>query len=283
MRRSFARSPLLRLSSVLILLLAVGPVTRASAGEPSLAPPAGSLPAATEALEASADPVLVFNAANAALAVNDFPAAEAGYRSIISSGIRDGDVYYNLGNVLYREDHLAQAILAWRHASLLSPRDPDVEANLDFARRRVRDRLEVTRMSPWFAPWQVALSGEEGAWFGGVSLGLGLLAVGLRRRFGHIPILGAGLGLGALGLLVGAGGLAQQSLSPSAVVLSAVVTATSDLGGGVDLFTLHAGAEVETEQESAGRVLIRLPDGRRGWVAADAVGLVDPGRPFPVL
>ncbi|MBM4367331.1 MAG: hypothetical protein FJ102_14055, partial [Deltaproteobacteria bacterium] len=54
------------------------------------------------------------------------------------------------------------------------------------------------------------------------------------------------------------------------------VTARSDLGGGVDLFALHAGAEVGVAEVAAGQVLVALPDGRRGWVAEAAVGRVDP-------
>ena len=41
--------------------------------------------------------------------------------------------------------------------------------------------------------------------------------------------------------------------------------------------------DVETLEEAAGKILIRLPDNRRGWVDAAAVGLVDPDHPLPVL
>lgn len=231
----------------------------------------------------SADPEADFRRANDALAKNDFAAAEAGYRAILAAGVHDPDVYYNLGNVLYREEKLAGAILAWRHAARLAPRDPDAQANLDYARRQIRDHLDVVPTVPWFAPWQIALTGDEGAWAGGLALGLALGALALRRRFPQLPLVGVGVALGALGGVAGIGGLAQLGVPPSAVVLVGTVTATSDLGGGVQLFTLHAGAEVETEQESSGKVLIRLPDGRKGWVGTDAVGLVDPNRPFPVL
>ena len=61
------------------------------------------------------------------------------------------------------------------------------------------------------------------------------------------------------------------------------MTATSDLGGGVELFTLHAGAEVQAVERAAGRVLVALGDGRKGWLAESAVGIVDPTRPPPVL
>lgn len=232
------------------------------------------------ALAAPADD---FAAGNTALAGGDLAAAEAAYRQVLDAGVVDADVYFNLGNVLFREKQAAGAILAWRRSAALAPRDPDPDANLDFARRTTRDKLDVTDAHPWFAPWQVALTGDEALWLGGLLAGVGLLAIAARRTAPSVPLPGLGVAGLALGALVGAGGFAQERLSPPAVVLAEEVTATSDLGGGVDLFTLHAGAEVDTVGEAAGKVQLRLPDGRRGWVPAEAVGLVDPSRPFPVL
>lgn len=232
---------------------------------------------------AFASPQEDFEAANVALASGDLAGAEAAYRKVLDAGVTDPDVYYNLGNVLYREDRMAGAILAWRTSSLLAPRDPDPVANLDFARRTVRDRLPVETPRPWFAPWQVALTPAEALWMGSLLAGAGLLAIAARKRAPMLPLVGIGAALTAFGALLGAGGLAAARLPPAAVVLASEVVATSDLGGGVDLFTLHAGAEVYTAGAAAGRVLLRLPDGRRGWVPEAAVGLVDPTRPFPVL
>jgi hypothetical protein len=224
-----------------------------------------------------------FADANAKLAAGDVPGAEAGYRALLADGYTDGDVYYNLGNVLWRQHELAGALLAWRDAEARLPRDPDVQANLDFARRSVRDALEVERPHPWFAPWQVAMTPAEGAWLGAALAGLGLLAVAARGRLPNVPLLGIGAGLAAVGGVVYAGGLAAQHTPPVAVVLADEVTASSDLGGGVSLFVLHAGAEALASEEASGQVLLVLPDGRKGWVKSEAVGVADPDRPFPGL
>lgn len=224
-----------------------------------------------------------FATANAALANGDLAAAEAGYRAVLGAGYTDGDVYYNLGNVLWREQKVAPAILAWRRAAARLPRDPDVEANLDFARRGVRDAVGTPDPSPWFAPWQVAMTPAEGVWMGAGLAGLGLLLIAAHRRLPQASLLGAGVGLTAIGALAWAGGAAEASMADVAVVLATEVTATSDLGGGVDLFTLHAGAEVLLVEEEAGKALLQLPDGRRGWVPVASVGTGDPDAPFPVL
>lgn len=222
-----------------------------------------------------------FDAGNTAYAAGDLAGAEAKYRAALQAGGIDADVYYNLGNVLYRQDHVAPAVLAWRRAGALAPRDPDVDANLDFARRKLTDHLEVTADAPVFAPWQAELTPDEGEWLAGACVGVGLLALGLRRRLHGVPMvpLGAVAVLG--GLLLGAGAVAADGLPPGAVVLADSVTARSDLGGGVDLFTLHAGAEVRAVERSSGQALVALPDGRKGWVAEGDLGWIDPWAAFP--
>jgi tetratricopeptide (TPR) repeat protein len=222
-----------------------------------------------------------FDAGNTAYAAGDLAGAEAKYREALTAGAIDADAYFNLGNVLWRQDKVAPAILAWRTAEALSPRDPDVGANLDFARRKVKDPMEPVRPVPVWAPWQNALTPDEGQWVGGALAGLGLIAIALRGRLPHAPIAAIGALLTALGLLFGAGALVQARMPVAAVVLAAQTTARSDLGGGVDLFTLHAGAEVRTVQRAGEHVLIALPDERKGWVPRADVGLVDPTKPFP--
>src|ERR1041384_66422 len=46
-------------------------------------------------------------------------------------------VYYNLGNAYFRNNQLGNAILNYERARALSPRDPDVLANLKFAQERL--------------------------------------------------------------------------------------------------------------------------------------------------
>ncbi len=223
-----------------------------------------------------------FEVGNTALAKGDLAAAEAAYRAVLAVA-PDPDVYYNLGNVLWREKQSAAAILAWRTAAVDAPRDPDLAANLEFAHRTTKDALAVPSNVPAWAPWMSALSVGEASWMASALLGVALVLVGLRRKFPQLPAVGIAVGLGSLGVVVGAGVLARAGADPVAVVLVPEVAVTSDLGGGVTLFSLHAGAEVLAAEASGGSVLVVLADGRRGWVPASSVGIADPSAPFPVL
>lgn len=227
-----------------------------------------------------AEPREHWSRAATAAAAGDFATASEDYLQVLNEGVVNEDVYYNLGNSLYRQRRLGEAILAWRRAALLDPRDPDVQANLAFARRSVRDDLTVQNDVPWFAPWQAFLSSGEGSWLGAALLGAGLLLLGLRRRIPGSPELVAA-GLSGLGLLVWGGALMSAQRAPAAVVLSEELRVSSELSGGVELFRLHLGAEVQLGEAAAGQRLILLPDGRKGWVPEEKLGIIDPDAPFP--
>lgn len=214
---------------------------------------------------------------NDALATGDLDGADAAIRGTLDAGAYTSDVYYNLGNLRYRQDRLPEAVLAWRCAAALAPRDPDVRANLDVARRKLPDHYDAEPVTPAWAPWQRALTPAEGEWVGAALAGAALLGLGLG--------LGGGLGgararvPSALALGVGAwvyaGAFAAGAELPVGV-LQAPATATSDLGGGSALFTLSAGAEVQLVDQGGGQLLVALPDGRRGWTGAAGVALADP-------
>lgn len=226
------------------------------------------------------DPSVLWQQGAEAVAASDHATAADRYRALLQDGVINGDVYYNLGNALFHQGQVAPAILAWRRAAVLNPRDPDVEANLEFARRSLRDQMEVSREAPWFAPWQSFLSAAEGQWGGAALLGLGLLGLGLRRRV-PFPVDLPALGLGLVGAVIWGGGFYQEHQPVGAVILVEEVAVSSELGGGVELFRLHEGAEVLSLEQAAGQVLVALPDGRKGWVGSDRLGLADPLLPFP--
>ena len=225
----------------------------------------------------SAEPIV--DRMNTALTNADYPAAETAIRELLAVGDTAGDVWYNLGNVLYRQGRLAEAAHAWRTADVRLPRDPDVDANLELVRRSFRDGLVADDPAPWFAPWQGAMTVEEGMWLGGLLAGAGLLAFVARRRRPEWPLVGIGAAGTAVGLLFLAGALTESAARPVGVVVNEEVVVTSDLSGGIELFTLHAGAEVSTIEETQGRTLVGLPDGRKGWLASTSLLLVDPAQP----
>src|SRR6185369_14959299 len=75
--------------------------------------------------------------------------AIAGYESLLKSGKASTAILFNLGNAYFKSGQLGRAIYNFRRAEAVAPRDPDIQANLRFARDRINGSASVLP-----APWQ---------------------------------------------------------------------------------------------------------------------------------
>ncbi len=78
-----------------------------------------------------------FNHANQLYERQKFLDAAAAYEKIIQTGQISSALYFNLGNARFKAGQIGRAILAYRQAEKLSPRDPEIRANLYFSRSKV--------------------------------------------------------------------------------------------------------------------------------------------------
>jgi tetratricopeptide (TPR) repeat protein len=76
-----------------------------------------------------------FEQANKLYEQGKFGEAAAAYEKMIGGGQASAAVYFNLGNACFKDGQLGRAIYSYRRAEWLKPRDPDVQANLLFARK----------------------------------------------------------------------------------------------------------------------------------------------------
>jgi tetratricopeptide (TPR) repeat protein len=123
------------------------------------------------------DPSAAFEQANRLYEQGKFEEAAAAYEKMIGSRLVSPALYFNLGNALFKSGQLGRAILNYRLAEQLAPRDPDIRANLRFARNHVdgatappgggwRHGLERLTINEWTALMCLALW----LWFGLLAL-----------------------------------------------------------------------------------------------------------------
>src|SRR5438132_7089442 len=55
---------------------------------------------------------------------------------LVQSNTKSAALFYNWGNALFKSGQIGRAVAAYRQAETLTPRDPDVRANLQFARNQ---------------------------------------------------------------------------------------------------------------------------------------------------
>lgn len=80
-----------------------------------------------------------FTAANQYLEKGELKGAADIYRSLIAQGFESAELYYNLGNLHYRNGERGKAVLWYERALRLSPRDTDIQFNLSLARAHIKE------------------------------------------------------------------------------------------------------------------------------------------------
>jgi tetratricopeptide (TPR) repeat protein len=217
----------------------------------------------------------VFARANQLYEEGRYEEAAAKYQGIVASGLKNGRVYYNLGNTYFKQDKLGLAILNYERAQRLMPRDKDIKANLAYARSQIVDKIKTPSpglVGRWLTSLQELLTIDETtilAW--GLYLVMTILAllaafVWRWRRFclyalGFLSLLLI-LSLTSLGVK-----LYRQEHIREAVVTAKQVEILSGPGENYLLeFTVHEGTTLTVREERGEWRRVRLWGDLEGWV-----------------
>ena len=221
-----------------------------------------------------------FDRANRLYEQGKYSEAAAVYEKILATGKSCAALYYNLGNAWFKAGRLGRAILSYRRAEWLAPRDPDIRANLRFARGAVA-------ASPTPAPplWERAVTRfTVNEWTSLAAVvfwcWLGLLAVGqwrpaLRLALSRYTLIAGLVWLGC------ATGLALAWQDRYSTVTAVVVTREAILRHGPldespSLQTLQDGQELSVVDHKGNWLQVTGAARGRGWLRQDQVTLLTP-------
>ena len=231
------------------------------------------------AVEPPASPQTTFFHANALYKDGQFTAAAAEYEQLLRSGLQSGNVYFNLGNAYFKAGQRGKAILNYERARRLMPSDPDLDANLVYARSLTG--AETCAPPVWERvafPVAHRIATGQLVWLTSALYTLLLLGLAGSRLWPRRPrwLLYAGVALAAL-VAVTSTSLAEQVLGDD-WQRQAVVIASGDTparfepaDNGTVHFSLKEGALVRILDTRQGWLQIARCDGRRGWLPKDAV------------
>jgi len=227
-----------------------------------------------------AEPAALFEKAHAAYVAADYATAEHVYRTLIAQGHATSEVWYNLGNTLFHAGRLGEAILHYRRAWLLAPRDADSLANLNLAAQRTGATLPEPG---WWSRYAHEASASEwriilltGYWILLAAALLAVIAPGF-RRFARPVILAAlfTIVLGAAGWSYWHAWLRQ----PEAVVLHGEQTARYEpRTSATPYFSLPEGSIVRIEDTFDAWMKVAA-GGKSGWIERSAIEPVYPWQP----
>ena len=238
------------------------------------------LPAASVALAQSPDAPRAMGGGNSSYEDDNFAQAALAYQQLVDQGHREAALFYNLGNAHYKNGEIGRAVLNYLRAERLTPRDPDIRANLEIARGQTVDVLdEEEGPGAAIVPTALRLNDDElsvlalALWsLTALSLALRtLLRTGKVRRAARYVAVFAGILM-----LVSVASLGVRLLDGSdddAVIVADSVDVLSGPGAQYDTeFKLHAGAEARLVEERASWSRVALGDDQfQGWVPASDV------------
>jgi len=278
--RRAARSSAL-VAAALAVFLAVAPPLRA-AGEPGeRAEIERHLAAAQEAFRRGIE----LDTHDSEAAREHYLRAVMHFERIAEAGVRNGKLFYNIGNTWFLLGDLGRAILNYRRAALYTPSDPNLEENLRYARSRRLDRIEPQQRERvfktlFFFHYDLPARARFAAFLACfVALWCFASAAALARRRWLRTAVAVTAAISAVllaSLLVERAAAARR---PPGVILAAEVVARK---GNAETFQpsftepLHAGTEFKLVEQRADWWYIELDDGARCWIPAASGELVVP-------
>jgi len=199
-----------------------------------------------------------------------------GYLELIGNRYVNGHLYYNLANAYFRAGQLGRAILNYKRAQLLIPRDADLNFNLRYALDQTQDAISADQnflKQAFF--WLDEITLPELMWaFVVLNIlfwGILVLRLFVRPEWTYYVFI-----VLLIFWLVGGVSLGvkwhQLKTDQRAVILAGEV----DVLAGPDsndtvLFKLHEGTTVHRERIEDGWSLIRLSESKRGWLKSSAI------------
>ena len=228
---------------------------------------------------------VAFDAANKLYEESKFTEAAAGYEKLLAESNRSASIYYNLGTAYYKAGQMGRAIAAYRQAERLTPRDPNLRANLQFVRKRVNG--EDKSPLPLWKSWTTLLTLNEGALLAAAALWIWFLLLAARefRPAWKMPLSRSTLMAGLLTFLLwaclGVAAYVRFGEIPAIVIMKEAVVRYGPIDESQTAFTLPDGAEVTVLDTKGDWLQVREGAKRTGWLKRNQVTVMSETSPAP--
>lgn len=211
-----------------------------------------------------------------------FAAAVKTYEAIAAQGFESFELYYNLGNALYKTNNITFAILNYERALKLSPGNEDAKFNLEMAKRQVVDNIDLLPEPGFLRWWHELIASRPADGWGTQSLisfflfllffALFLFATTIRNKQITFWFAIAALTYSLITFSFGSSQRSKLVHHNSGVITERSVRMKgSPSETGTELFILHEGLSVTITDKLGDWIEIRLADGNKGWVKESAL------------
>ena len=214
---------------------------------------------------------------NKAYQEGNYVGAVSCYSEIRMQGLNSSDLYFNLGNAYFKQNRIAESILSYERAIRLSPSNDNYRYNLEIAKLKVVDKIEV--IPPFFLfKWIDGVKNLFGpnGWAITAIVFFALLAGSiLLWKYGYtLTVRSVGFWISAstafifvISLLISFSVAKSYDEKNDAIILRPVVTVKSSPDqNGKDIFILHEGTKVEIIDSLSRWIEVKVSDGNSGWI-----------------
>lgn len=231
------------------------------------------------------EPIDVFAKANEAYKKGDYQKAIGLYEKAMQKDEVSGELYYNLGNAYYKINQIAPSIYYYEKAMQLLPNDEDLRYNLSLVDQMKMDKIDKVpenillrykkKMNVLFSYNTWAILAVFWAFFGLLTFGIFLFShkINLKR----ISFVWMFLSLFFL-LFSWYNADFGKKLSNQkyGIIFSPHVNLLTEPNLTSDkVFDLHEGTKLKVLRKSGEWELVKLPDGKKGWLPAADIRLLD--------
>ncbi len=217
---------------------------------------------------------------DSAYAKGNFQEAITGFEAIVQA-TPSAIGYYNLGCAYFKNNELGRAILNFERAYRLSPTDPDIQFNLNYARSKATDKIQIQRSwgEKWFQVTNSLFSLYTWLLLGFLSFIISVAGIVL-FIYTPLPWLRRVGFYGAAAFLVlcsicnwcaWKGYEFMTNKQPAVIVAPEVTLKSSPATSAEDLTTLHSGLKVITAETLNGFTQVTLPDNTVGWLPEETI------------
>ena len=222
----------------------------------------------------------IFSGGNRAYEDGRFSDAEKVYRKLVDQGMVSEELFYNLGNTLYRSDRPGEAALWYRRALVVDPRFAEARQNLVVIKNRTGyHEFSLEGVDAWLSRMSrgeiVALL-LAGLWLVALSLATAFTVPRLKdwRPLLYL-VAGASLFL-AIASIWGLRRQAQQVTLQDLAIVTAneAVARTEPVPDSETVVELPPGSELRIIQRRGPWTYVGIPDELRGWVRTEDIAPV---------
>lgn len=230
----------------------------------------------------SVDVEYLFQKGNEHYKNSEYEQALMCYKSIADANYESPELYYNLANVYYKLKKIGYAILYYEKALKLSPNDEDIKYNLNLAQLQTIDKINPL---PEVWAWEIYKSYLNMFSLNGwalISLFFLIFAAisgffflyGYKFEIQKYSIIFSFIFSFAF-LVAAISTVAKYNYELNEVygiiVENSVIVKTSPDKKSSDAFILHEGTKAKIQDQIGEWKLIRLADGKTGWIEEKAI------------